>query len=83
MNGGYRLHGRKTFSTNAPVADVALAFAYLGRAVSGAGDVDGDGYSEIVVGAYVYSNGEIAGANFSGDCHLHNQTMTVTWIVEI
>uniref|UniRef100_A0A832IAA5 Acyl-CoA dehydrogenase n=1 Tax=Eiseniibacteriota bacterium TaxID=2212470 RepID=A0A832IAA5_UNCEI len=29
--GGYRLNGRKTFSTNAPIADVALAFAYLER----------------------------------------------------
>jgi len=29
--GGYRLNGVKTFSTNAPIADVALAFAYLDR----------------------------------------------------
>jgi len=29
--GGYRLNGAKTFSTNAPVADLALAFAYLER----------------------------------------------------
>ncbi len=28
---GYRLNGQKTFSTNAPVADVVLAFAYLDR----------------------------------------------------
>ena len=28
---GYRLNGAKTFSTNAPVADLALAFAYLER----------------------------------------------------
>ena len=28
---GYRLNGQKTFSTNAPVADLALAFAYLDR----------------------------------------------------
>ena len=28
---GYRLNGAKTFSTNAPVADLALAFAYLDR----------------------------------------------------
>lgn len=33
VGGGYRLNGRKTFSTNAPVADVALAFAYLERDV--------------------------------------------------
>lgn len=29
-----------------------------------------------------YSNGEIAGGEFAGDCHLHNQTMTITWIAE-
>jgi alkylation response protein AidB-like acyl-CoA dehydrogenase len=28
---GYRLNGTKTFSTNAPVADLVLAFAYLDR----------------------------------------------------
>jgi alkylation response protein AidB-like acyl-CoA dehydrogenase len=28
---GYRLNGTKTFSTNAPVADLVLAFAYLAR----------------------------------------------------
>src|SRR5439155_10838112 len=30
-SGGYLLNGQKTFATNAPVADVALAFAYLTR----------------------------------------------------
>jgi L-prolyl-PCP dehydrogenase len=30
-DGGYRLSGSKTFSTNAPVADLAVAFAYLDR----------------------------------------------------
>lgn len=29
-----------------------------------------------------YSNGEIAGAEFLGECRLHNQTMTITWISE-
>jgi L-prolyl-PCP dehydrogenase len=30
-SGGYVLNGQKTFSTNAPIADLALAFAYLTR----------------------------------------------------
>jgi len=29
-----------------------------------------------------YSNGEIAGSEFHLKCHLHNQTMTITWIHE-
>jgi hypothetical protein len=29
-----------------------------------------------------YSNGEIAGTEFLGECRLHNQTMTITWISE-
>ncbi|MES2823341.1 MAG: FIST N-terminal domain-containing protein [Pseudomonadota bacterium] len=29
-----------------------------------------------------YSNGEIGGTEFHGECRLHNQTMTITWISE-
>jgi hypothetical protein len=29
-----------------------------------------------------YSNGEFACTEFLGECHLHNQTMTITWIAE-
>ena len=31
IDGGYRLNGVKTFSTNAPLADIVLAFAYIER----------------------------------------------------
>ena len=30
-----------------------------------------------------YSNGEIAGTAFHNECHLHNQTMTITWMSEV
>jgi len=29
-----------------------------------------------------YSNGEISRSEFHGDCRLHNQTMTITWLSE-
>ena len=30
-----------------------------------------------------YSNGEIGASSHRGDCRLHNQTMTITWISEV
>lgn len=55
----------------------------FGMSVSGAGDVNGDGYGDIIVGAYRYSNGQTAeGAAFVYQGSANGLSTTADWMVE-
>lgn len=56
----YIYHGSSTGLSTSPdlVINGFQAQAYMGSDVADAGDVNGDGYADIVIGAYQFSNGE-------------------------
>jgi hypothetical protein len=59
------------------------ANAYFGAAVAGAGDVDGDGYADVIVGAYGYSNDLTSeGAAFLYRGSASGLQTTASWLVE-
>ena len=52
-------------TTPSTIIESGQANAWLGRSVAGAGDVNGDGYADVVVGAVTFTNGQaLEGAAF-------------------
>jgi len=56
----YVFHGSATGPSLAPdwIAEGNVAGAWFGYSVASAGDVNGDGYSDVIIGARAYGNGE-------------------------
>ncbi|MFA7379457.1 MAG: FG-GAP-like repeat-containing protein [Bacteroidia bacterium] len=63
-------HGGATGLNTTAAAKVEsnLASAHLGISINSAGDVNGDGYGDIIAGAYAYSNGQL----YEGLAYVHH-----------
>ena len=59
LNGLAALADRGFSVRNSTTAESDQASAYFGYSVGTAGDVKGDGYDDVVVGAFGYDNGQI------------------------
>lgn len=66
----YVYHGSATGIPSSPAAilESNLPNALMGTSVASAGDVNGDGYSDVIVGAYHFSNGQ----SFEGAVYIYH-----------
>jgi hypothetical protein len=81
----YVFYGSATGPSVTPNAtrEIDVAGANFGFAVAGAGDVDGNGYDDILVGAHLYTNGESKeGAAFVYTGSLFGLSPTPSWSFE-
>jgi hypothetical protein len=64
-------------------AESNQVFAYFGISVAGAGDVNGNGYDDVIVGAYLYDNGQTdEGRAFAYYGSATGLSTTPNWIAE-
>ncbi len=64
-------------------AESDQASAYFGYSVSSAGDVNGDGYDDVIVGAYYYDNGQLdEGRAFVYHGSASGLSTTANWTAE-
>jgi hypothetical protein len=81
----YVYHGSATglSTTENWIAEGNQAFAYFGSFASAAGDVNGDGYGDVIVGAYYYDNGEVdEGRAFVYHGSASGLSLTEDWTAE-
>jgi hypothetical protein len=65
-------------------ADGNQASGAFGRSVSTAGDINGDGYSDVIVGAYTFDNGQTnEGRAFVYHGSANGLSLTANWTAEI